>query len=292
MEYREEYFDIEGLLGLDVLNLSRFAEDEPAFKAQRYFALLSQFLDFAPGVRDSLDKFALLDGERRDYKNLSDMAVLLEKLKCYDFLSEFYSLLDAYEKGNWRLASVCAKKTKESFVGLYKRLNELKTTREPEAMAHYSGLTLSMWIKELDEAKAANRRVILVVDDSPVHLRTISAVLGDEYKVYTLPKPMELERVLKKVKPDLFLLDYLMPERNGFELIPVIRACEGHSETPIIFITSLGTMDNVSAALTQGACDFVVKPYDPEGLRARIARHIGGEDASDDTPDEASDKAE
>ncbi len=143
------------------------------------------------------------------------------------------------------------------------------------------------WMKQLEEVKVANRRVILVVDDSPVHLRTVSAVLSDEYKVYTLPKPMELERVLKKVKPDLFLLDYLMPERNGFELIPVIRACEGHSETPIIFITSLGTIDNVSAALAQGACDYVMKPYDPEVLRERIAKHIGGQGASDGTPSEA-----
>jgi len=119
-----------------------------------------------------------------------------------------------------------------------------------------------------------NALIILAVDDSPVILKSVSSVLGDKYKVFTLPKPTELEKVLEKLTPDLFLLDYMMPEISGFDLIPIIRSYGKHKKTPIIFLTSEGTMDNVTAAVALGACDFVVKPFHPDVLREKIAKHI------------------
>lgn len=123
-----------------------------------------------------------------------------------------------------------------------------------------------------------NRKlIILAVDDSPVILKSVSSVLGNDYKVFLLPKPNEISRILQKVTPDLFLLDYLMPEINGFDLIPIIRGTPGHSKTPIIFLTSVATLDNATAALELGACDFIVKPFNPDVLREKIAQHIKAE---------------
>jgi len=118
------------------------------------------------------------------------------------------------------------------------------------------------------------RPTILAIDDSPVALRAVSAVLGGEYEVLTLTEPEELERIMKKIKPDLFLLDCKMPGTGGFELIPVIRGLEGHLNTRIIFLTSEGTIENLTAAIALGACDFIVKPFIPDVLRERIAKHI------------------
>ncbi|MDR2711494.1 MAG: response regulator [Clostridiales bacterium] len=123
------------------------------------------------------------------------------------------------------------------------------------------------------------RSIILAVDDSLVILKTLSSVLSDTYKVFTLPKPAELKNVLRKLTPELFLLDYKMPELTGFELIPIIRSFEEHKETPIIFLTSVDTLDNVTAAFALGACDFIVKPFDPEILHEKIAKHIAREKA-------------
>jgi len=92
--------------------------------------------------------------------------------------------------------------------------------------------------------------------------------------VFKLPKPMMLENVLKQVTPALFLLDYQMPERNGFELVPIIRNYTEHRNTPIIFLTSEGTVNNITAAVSLGACDFIVKPFNPEQLREKVAKHI------------------
>jgi two-component system chemotaxis response regulator CheY len=83
-----------------------------------------------------------------------------------------------------------------------------------------------------------------------------------------------LVELLKKIIPDLFLLDYNMPVLNGFDLIPIIRKFPGHEETPIVFLTSEGTIDHVTAARHFGACDYIIKPIDKKVLREKIAMHL------------------
>ena len=97
----------------------------------------------------------------------------------------------------------------------------------------------------------------------------------------TLTNPLDLDKVLQKQTPDLFLLDYKMPEMSGFELIPLIREHDAHKETPIIFLTSEGTFDNVTAAVALGVKDYIVKPFRAETLREKIGKYINGRQVSD-----------
>ena len=135
-------------------------------------------------------------------------------------------------------------------------------------------ISLSEYITRLDEEEANRKPLILIVDDSPVILKAVSAVLSDDYKVFMLEKPTELERVLQKLTPELFILDYQMPELNGFDLIPIIRNFDEHKNTPIVFLTSEGSFDNVTAAIARGISDFIVKPFKPDVLREKIAACI------------------
>jgi DNA-binding response OmpR family regulator len=86
--------------------------------------------------------------------------------------------------------------------------------------------------------------------------------------------PTRLEKFLWQVTPELFLLDYKMPALSGFDLVPIIRSFSEHKTTPVIFLTSEGTMAHVSAAFALGACDFIVKPIQGNILREKIAKHI------------------
>jgi len=124
------------------------------------------------------------------------------------------------------------------------------------------------------EEGRAEKPVILIVDDAPDVLKAVYSMLRHEYKVYTLPKPDKLQDLLKSITPDLFLLDYQMPGLSGFELIPLIREYPQHSDTPVIFLTSEGTADNLAAAVELGACDFIVKPIDLDVLHEKLAKHI------------------
>ena len=275
----KEYFDLQSLLWPDELNIRSFA-DKYASTVDEYFAMLEKFLSLAPDTAQAIDKFAKMDSDKEACKSLDEMAAFLRGLECEKFITSFYSMLDSYEKGNWRLASFHAERIADEFKCFFSRIYMAKRSKMPENAAQ-GRLSLKEYIKILDreDHKCSNlgcpsKPLILAVDDSPVLLKSLSAVLSDTYKVFTLPKPLELEKVLQKLTPDLFLLDYLMPERNGFELIPIIRRFAEHKDTPIIFLTSEGTIDTLTTALALGACDFAVKPLKPEILREKIAKHL------------------
>jgi len=119
-----------------------------------------------------------------------------------------------------------------------------------------------------------DKPVVLAIDDSPDVLKSVYSMLRDIYKVFALPKPEKLKDFLTKTTPDVFLLDYQMPDISGFDLIPVIREFPEHKETPIIFLTSAGTIEHLTVAVDLGASDFIVKPFEKDVLRAKVAKSI------------------
>ncbi|MDR3000755.1 MAG: response regulator [Fibromonadaceae bacterium] len=118
-----------------------------------------------------------------------------------------------------------------------------------------------------------NKPVILAVDDCPSILKSVNQTLRKRYKVYTLSEPEKTEVFLSTITPDLFLLDFKMPILNGFELVSIIRDHPAHETTPVIFLTSEATVDNISAAIHYN-CDFAVKPIDKVVLHKKIAKHL------------------
>ena len=121
------------------------------------------------------------------------------------------------------------------------------------------------------QRSSENKAIILAVDDNPSILQTLNHLLSGKYKVYTLPQPQAIVDVLSRVVPDLFILDCHMPVMHGFELVPLIRSQPEHEDTPIVFLTSEGTIDNVSVATSIGASGFIVKPINEETLMEKVS---------------------
>jgi len=119
-----------------------------------------------------------------------------------------------------------------------------------------------------------NKPVILAIDDSPDILRTLHLLLKDGYKVHTLSEPGKLKDLLNDLTPDLFILDYSMPELTGFELMPIIRSFPEHKNTPVIYLTSIRSADFYNLATRLGACDYIIKPINAEKLIDKIETHI------------------
>ena len=270
-----EYFDLVPLLKQGDLDIRRVAA-ESSLSVDEYFNTLSKFVSLAPDVSKALNKFINRDGDKDACKSLDAMTGLLVSLGCDKIVPDFYSILDIFGKGDWRLAATYAKKIIDDFDELYSRVMLAKRTKESYALpdGQNNESSLQKLLEQLDNEEANRKLSILVVDDSPVILRSVSSLLGNDYKVYTLPDPTQIEKFLQKTTPELFLLDYQMPEINGFDLIPIIRGFAEHAETPIVFLTSAGTIEHVSAARALGASAFVVKPFDPDILRETIAKHI------------------
>ena len=125
-----------------------------------------------------------------------------------------------------------------------------------------------------NKTAGGDKPVILAIDDVPDILRTVQLLLKDDYKVHTLTDPTVLQDLLKDLTPDLFLLDYSMPELSGFELMPIIRSFPEHKNTPVIYLTGVRSADFYNVAQRLGACDYIMKPINAEKLREKIAKHI------------------
>jgi adenylate cyclase len=111
---------------------------------------------------------------------------------------------------------------------------------------------------------------ILAVDDTPENLRLLDALLTPRgYELVTASSGAEALALLATEKPDLLLVDIVMPEMNGYEVTKRVRADAESRHLPIIMITATGGADLVRS-LEAGADDFVSKPFDQHELLARV----------------------
>ena len=131
----------------------------------------------------------------------------------------------------------------------------------------------------------SERRRVLAIDDTPENLRLIEALLGPQgYQVITASSGKQALELLDSTKPDLVLVDLVMPEMNGFDVTKTIRGNDEWRHLPIIIITATGGADLVRA-LEAGADDFVSKPFDKNELLARVRSLIRVKSYHDDLSD-------
>ena len=112
------------------------------------------------------------------------------------------------------------------------------------------------------------RTRVLAVDDDPLALRYIRDVLNRAgYHPIATPNPEDVPRLLEEERPQLALLDLVLPQGDGIELMQRILAT---TDVPVIFVSAYGQEENVTRALDLGAVDYVVKPFSASELTARI----------------------
>lgn len=122
---------------------------------------------------------------------------------------------------------------------------------------------------------------ILIVDDDKTNLTVARTVLSSTYKITPVTSGQQALDFLGKSTCDLILLDINMPGMDGYETLEKIRELQAHRPdegTPVIFLTADNTSDTESRCLREGAADFIVKPFVPNVMMARIARILELED--------------
>jgi len=119
---------------------------------------------------------------------------------------------------------------------------------------------------------AESRRNILVIDDEPYIGRIIQLKLEDSpYDVDVCQDgATALQRLRTEDPVDLILLDIMMPNMNGFEVLARLREIPHRSTTPVIMLTGKGQSADREQAASLGARDFLTKPFSPKKLLARI----------------------
>lgn len=121
----------------------------------------------------------------------------------------------------------------------------------------------------------AERPTILVVDDRPENLSVIAALLKDHYRVKAARTGARaLALAAADPAPDLILLDVVMPEMDGYEVLRRLKADERTRETPVIFLTALQEAQSEARGLELGAADFITKPFNPSIVMARVRTQL------------------
>lgn len=116
---------------------------------------------------------------------------------------------------------------------------------------------------------------ILIVDDNQHNLSYLAALLSlNDYAPSKAIDGHQALEFLKTEKPDLILLDIMMPGMDGFETCRMIKSNPGTNAIPIIFLTALSETEDLVKGLNVGAVDYVVKPVNQDELLARIATHV------------------
>ncbi len=113
---------------------------------------------------------------------------------------------------------------------------------------------------------------ILIVDDSPTERYFLSDILiKNGFSVSTAENGEEALQKIKADKPQLILMDIVMPGQNGFQITRAISRDPDTQDVPVIICTSKGQETDRIWGLRQGARDYIVKPVDPQELLAKIA---------------------
>lgn len=115
-------------------------------------------------------------------------------------------------------------------------------------------------------------RIILIADDEPDILEIISYNLTKEgYTVYAAKDGNDALEKAKLVNPDLFILDIMMPYKNGIEVCRALRSQPKFKDSPIILLTALSDEGSHIKGLDSGADDFITKPVSPKILLSRVS---------------------
>ena len=119
------------------------------------------------------------------------------------------------------------------------------------------------------------QKLILIVDDTPLNIGVISGALKDSYKTKVATngeKALALASAAEK--PDLILLDIMMPGMDGYEVCSRLKSDPATREIPVIFLTGQTAAEDETRGFEVGAVDYVHKPFSPAVVKARVRSHI------------------
>ena len=129
--------------------------------------------------------------------------------------------------------------------------------------------------KNLTSDKANAYGIVMIVDDTPDNLALLSDTLSEAgYRVLVATDGLSALEQIAYLKPDIILLDVLMPGIDGFETCRRLKCAPETSDIPVLFMTALGELEDLLRGFDQGAVDYIVKPIRPPEVLARVESQL------------------
>ncbi|MFP4461833.1 MAG: diguanylate cyclase domain-containing protein [Thermotogota bacterium] len=118
------------------------------------------------------------------------------------------------------------------------------------------------------------KQTVLIVDDVTQNIVILNNTLKAAYNTLFAKSGEEALKIARENKPDLILLDVMMPGMNGFEVCKELKKDEALKNIPVIFVTALNDTGNESEGLNLGAVDYIRKPYNIDIVKLRVRNHL------------------
>lgn len=116
--------------------------------------------------------------------------------------------------------------------------------------------------------------LVLVVDDTEANIDVLVEALGDDHEISVAMDGASALEAVAEARPDLILLDVMMPEMDGYTVCERLKAAPETAGIPIIFLTALTDERDERKGLQLGAVDYITKPFNPDLVKARVRNHL------------------
>ena len=122
--------------------------------------------------------------------------------------------------------------------------------------------------------KIQQKNSILIIDDEKANLLVLNNILGSDYTLFMARAGLEAIEMANHNKPDLILLDIVMPGINGYEVLSILKGSEITQEIPVIFISGLSSNEDEMKGLALGAADYISKPFSSAIIKLRVQNQL------------------
>lgn len=119
-----------------------------------------------------------------------------------------------------------------------------------------------------------NEKKVLIVDDEKMNIIALAHFLKPDFEIIVAADGASGIEAAEKHLPDIILLDIIMPEINGFDVIIKLKETNSTKEIPVIFITGLNCNEDEDKGLSLGAADFIFKPFNKSIVKKRIETQL------------------
>jgi diguanylate cyclase (GGDEF)-like protein len=130
-------------------------------------------------------------------------------------------------------------------------------------------------------SNSVERATVLIVDDESTNIRVLAEILGNLYQLRFATDGEKALEIATSHKIDLVLLDVVMPRLNGYEVCQRFKSDDTLQKIPVIFVTSMGEVEDETQGFALGGVDYITKPVSPPIVRARVKTHLALKEQAD-----------
>ena len=126
----------------------------------------------------------------------------------------------------------------------------------------------------MNSSAQSQLKTLLLVDDEPTNLHAMKQILQNDYRLLFALNGINAIEISKEQKPDMILLDVMLPDMSGFEACVILKQNPRTTKIPVIFVTSMSDFVDEAHGFEVGAVDYIAKPVNPSIVKARVATHL------------------